>query len=121
MSRLRLGRLRFGRARDALTNMPLGPVTPGQLMALFGTGLGPALSGSLFRESMSSQTQLVVQVGYDAFILQSRKDSCDLSATETEPTQPDDDEQTARSDEFGNVISIYIRAGPASRSTANVH
>ena len=37
--------------------------------------------------------------GYDAFILQSRKDSCDLPATETEPTQPDDDEQTARSDD----------------------
>jgi hypothetical protein len=30
--------------------------------------------------------------GYDAFILQSRKDSCDLPATETEPTQPDDDD-----------------------------
>ena len=37
--------------------------------------------------------------GYDAFILQSRKDSCDLPGTETESTQPDDDEQTARSDD----------------------
>jgi uncharacterized protein (TIGR03437 family) len=30
-------------AADALTNMPLGPVAPGQLIALFGSGLGPAL------------------------------------------------------------------------------
>jgi hypothetical protein len=37
--------------------------------------------------------------GYDAFILQSRKESCDLPATETEPTQPDHDEQAARSDD----------------------
>lgn len=29
-------------AADALTNMPLGPVAPGQLIALFGSGLGPA-------------------------------------------------------------------------------
>ena len=29
--------------------------------------------------------------GYDAFILQSRKDSCDFPPCETEPTQPDDD------------------------------
>ena len=37
-------------------------------------------------------------VEYDAFILQSRKESCDLSASETEPTQPDDDEPATRSD-----------------------
>jgi len=37
--------------------------------------------------------------GYDAFILESRKDSCDLSASETEPAQPDHDEQTARPDD----------------------
>lgn len=37
--------------------------------------------------------------GYDAFILQSRKESCDLTATETEPTQSDHDEQAARSDD----------------------
>jgi uncharacterized protein (TIGR03437 family) len=36
-------------AADALTNMPLGPVAPGQLIALFGNGLGPAqpLSSSI--------------------------------------------------------------------------
>jgi len=37
--------------------------------------------------------------GYDAFILESRKDSCDLPTCETEPTQPDDDEQAARPDD----------------------
>jgi hypothetical protein len=36
---------------------------------------------------------------YDAFILQSRKESCDLSASETESTQSDDDEQATRSDD----------------------
>jgi uncharacterized protein (TIGR03437 family) len=36
-------------AADALTDMPLGPVAPGQLIALFGNGLGPAqpLSASI--------------------------------------------------------------------------
>jgi hypothetical protein len=37
--------------------------------------------------------------GYDAFILQSRKDPCDLPTCETEPTQPDDDEQATRPDD----------------------
>jgi len=37
--------------------------------------------------------------GYDAFILQSRKEAHDHPACETEPTQPDDDEQAARSDD----------------------
>jgi hypothetical protein len=36
---------------------------------------------------------------YDAFILQSRKESHDLSSSETEPTQLDDDEPTTRSDD----------------------
>lgn len=36
--------------------------------------------------------------GYDAFILQSRKESRDLPTSETEPTQPDDDEQATRPD-----------------------
>ena len=36
-------------------------------------------------------------VEYDTFILQSRKASHDSSASETEPTQPDDDEQGTRS------------------------
>ena len=35
---------------------------------------------------------------YDAFILQSRKESNDLPASETESTQPDDDEPATRSD-----------------------
>lgn len=37
--------------------------------------------------------------GYDAFILQPRKESCDLSARETKPTQPDDNEPATRSDD----------------------
>jgi hypothetical protein len=37
--------------------------------------------------------------GYDAFIVQSRKESCDLTTSETEPTQPDDDEPATRSDD----------------------
>lgn len=45
------GRLRFGNViawrtagvrRGWLTNMPIGPVAPGQLISLFGNGLGPA-------------------------------------------------------------------------------
>jgi transposase len=36
---------------------------------------------------------------YDAFILQSRKESRDLAASETEPTQPDDDESPTGSDD----------------------
>ena len=36
---------------------------------------------------------------YDAFILQSRKESRDLPASETEPTQPDDDESPTGSDD----------------------
>jgi len=36
---------------------------------------------------------------YDAFILQSRKEPCDLFASETESTQSDHDEQAARSDD----------------------
>jgi len=36
---------------------------------------------------------------YDTFILQSRKEAHDHSASETEPAQPDDDEQAARSDD----------------------
>lgn len=35
---------------------------------------------------------------YDAFILQSRKESHDLASPETESTQPDDDEPATRSD-----------------------
>ena len=35
---------------------------------------------------------------YDAFILHSRKESHDLTATETEPTEPDDDEPATGSD-----------------------
>ena len=36
---------------------------------------------------------------YDAFILRSRKESRDLPASETEPTQPDDDESPTGSDD----------------------
>jgi transposase len=36
---------------------------------------------------------------YDAFILQSRKEPCDLFASETESTQSDHDEQATRSDD----------------------
>jgi len=35
---------------------------------------------------------------YDAFILQPRKESHDLPSSETESTQPDDDEPPTRSD-----------------------
>jgi hypothetical protein len=51
------------------------------------------------RELNELATDPLSLAAYDAFILQSRKESHDFSSSEAEPTQPDDNEPATRSDD----------------------
>ena len=61
-------------------------------------------------------TDPVSLADYDAFILQSRKDSHDHSAPETQPTEPDDHEPSTRSDRqrrSGQQLEFFPSSGIA--------